>query len=251
MRFEGRTKEHRHFRRTSMRPGKATVRPRTERCTCSPATASVGLAFPLVFSQLSTAAGQLVREQRRALTIVSDDALYGPQTLLPASDTVASLQASSTGGPSLWMAAALPPRSKAFAARSWAKPGEQRTRCEIGMKDCHVSSERGKRTLPRSGNSTGTLPQLLLQGSAAVSVVCDRAINLTEIKQIVTSAVRAIYPPCVQCGGTLHRGVLHPGVPVMWQNHIRDLFPSAKAVQGPCGQGNQSPCPIVSAGFCQ
>ena len=27
-------------------------------------------------------------------------------------------------------------------------------------------------------------------------------------------------------------GVLHPGVPVMWQTHIRDLSPSAEAVRG-------------------
>ena len=47
----------------------------------------------------------------------------------------------------------------------------------------------------------------------------------------MTSAVRAIYPPCVQCRGTLHRGVLHPGVPVMWHAHIRDLSPTAETVR--------------------
>ena len=26
--------------------------------------------------------------------------------------------------------------------------------------------------------------------------------------------------------------VLHPGVPVMWQTHIRDLSPTAEAVRG-------------------
>ena len=58
------------------------------------------------------------------------------------------------------------------------------------------------------------------------NVVGVHAISL-EIMQIVTSTIRAIYLPCVQCRGTLHRGVLHPGVPVMWYGHIRDLSPSA------------------------
>ena len=104
-----------------------------QRCTCSPATASAwALRSRWSFPSCRLMPSQLVREQRRALAIVRD-ALDGlvPQTLLPASRRVASLQASSTGDPALWMAAASPPRSKAFAARSWAKPSEQRTRCEI------------------------------------------------------------------------------------------------------------------------
>ena len=52
------------------------------------------------------------------------------------------------------------------------------------------------------------------------NVVGDHAVS-QEVMQIVTSTIRAIYQPCVQCRGTLHRGVLHPGVPVMWQTHIR------------------------------
>ena len=63
------------------------------------------------------------------------------------------------------------------------------------------------------------------------NVVGVHAVSL-EIMQIVTSTIRAIYLPCVQCGGTLHRGVLHPGVPVMWYAHIRDLSPTAEAVRG-------------------
>ena len=63
------------------------------------------------------------------------------------------------------------------------------------------------------------------------NVVGVHAVSL-EIMQIVTSTIRAIYLPCVQCGGTLHRGVLHPGVPVMWYAHIRDLSPTALAVRG-------------------
>ena len=59
------------------------------------------------------------------------------------------------------------------------------------------------------------------------NVVGVHAISL-EILQIVTSTIRAIYLPCVQCRGTLHRGVLHPGVPVVWYGHIRDLFPTAE-----------------------
>ena len=59
-----------------------------------------------------------------------------------------------------------------------------------------------------------------------------RSGSLSEIMQIVTSAVRVIYLACVQCRGTLHRAVLHPGVPVMWQTHIRDLSPTAEAVRG-------------------
>ena len=58
-----------------------------------------------------------------------------------------------------------------------------------------------------------------------------RSSSLSEILQIVTSAIRAIYLACVQCRGTLHRVVLHPGVPVMWQTHIRDLSPSAEAAR--------------------
>ena len=41
-----------------------------------------------------------------------------------------------------------------------------------------------------------------------------------------------IYLPWVQCGGSLHRGVLHPGVPVMWYGHIRDLFPTTESCMG-------------------
>ena len=51
------------------------------------------------------------------------------------------------------------------------------------------------------------------------NVVGVQAVSL-EIMQNVTSTIRAIYLPCVQCGRTLHRGVLHPGVPVMWYGHI-------------------------------
>ena len=57
--------------------------------------------------------------------------------------------------------------------------------------------------------------------------------------QIVTSAVRVVYLACVQCRGTLHRGVLHPGVPVMWHTHIRDLSPTAEAVREAVCQGNE------------
>ena len=53
-----------------------------------------------------------------------------------------------------------------------------------------------------------------------------------ENMEFVTSTIRAIYLPCVQCRGALHRGVLHPGVPVMWYGHIRDLSPTAEAVRG-------------------
>ena len=35
--------------------------------------------------------------------------------------------------------------------------------------------------------------------------------------------------------------VLHPGVPVMWHTHIRDLSPTAEAVMGPLYQGNELP----------
>ena len=62
------------------------------------------------------------------------------------------------------------------------------------------------------------------------NVVGVRAVSL-EIMQIVTSTIRANYRPCAQCRGTLHRGVLHPGVPVMWYAHIRDLSPTAEAVR--------------------
>ena len=48
-----------------------------------------------------------------------------------------------------------------------------------------------------------------------------RPSSLSEIMQIVTSAVRAIYFACV-----------HPGVPVVWYTHIRDLSPTAEAVRG-------------------
>ena len=47
-----------------------------------------------------------------------------------------------------------------------------------------------------------------------------RSISLSEIMQIVTSAIRAIYLLRVQYRGMLHRGVLHPGVPAMWHTHI-------------------------------
>ena len=63
-----------------------------------------------------------------------------------------------------------------------------------------------------------------------------RSSSLSEIMQIVTSAVRAIYLACVQCRGTLHRGVLHPGVPVMWNTHIRDLSPTVREAYA---QGNE------------
>ena len=63
------------------------------------------------------------------------------------------------------------------------------------------------------------------------NVVGVQAVSL-EIMQIVTSTIRAIYLPCVQCRGTLQRGVLHPGVPVMWYAHIRDLFPTAESCKG-------------------
>ena len=33
--------------------------------------------------------------------------------------------------------------------------------------------------------------------------------------------------------------VLHPGVPVMWHTHIRDLSPTAEAARGPHIQGNK------------
>ena len=62
------------------------------------------------------------------------------------------------------------------------------------------------------------------------NVVGVQAVSL-EI-MIVTSTICAIYLPCVQCRGTLHRRVLHPGVLVMWKAHIRDLFTSARAVRG-------------------
>ena len=58
-----------------------------------------------------------------------------------------------------------------------------------------------------------------------------RSGSLSEIMQIVTSAVRVKYLACVQSRGTLHRAVLHPGVPVMWQSHMRDLSPTAEAVR--------------------
>ena len=58
-----------------------------------------------------------------------------------------------------------------------------------------------------------------------------RSSSPSEIMQIVTSAIRAIYLPCVHCRGTLYRGVLHPGVPVMWYAYIRDLSPTAEAVR--------------------
>ena len=60
----------------------------------------------------------------------------------------------------------------------------------------------------------------------------ERSSSLSEILQIVTSAARAIYLACVQCRGILHKGVLHPDVPVMWYAHIRDLSPTAEAVRG-------------------
>ena len=50
--------------------------------------------------------------------------------------------------------------------------------------------------------------------------------------QIVTSTIRVIYLPCVQCEGTLHRGVLHPGLSVMWYGNIRDLFHTAEGCKG-------------------
>ena len=45
-------------------------------------------------------------------------------------------------------------------------------------------------------------------------------------------------PPSAS-GGTLYREVLHPGVPVMWHTHIRDLSPTAEAGRGPHTQGNK------------
>ena len=56
--------------------------------------------------------------------------------------------------------------------------------------------------------------------------------SLSEIMQIVTSAVRVTNLASVQCRGTLHTAVLHPGVPVMWHTHIRDMSPTAEAVRG-------------------
>ena len=38
--------------------------------------------------------------------------------------------------------------------------------------------------------------------------------------------------PVCSVRGTLHRGVLHPGVPVMWYGHIRDLSPTAEGCMG-------------------
>ena len=71
----------------------------------------------------------------------------------------------------------------------------------------------------------------------------------SEIMQIVTSAARAIYLACVQCRGTLHRAVLHPGVPVKWQTHIRDLSPTAESCKGSrLSQGNKLPWLIVCTG---
>ena len=55
---------------------------------------------------------------------------------------------------------------------------------------------------------------------------------LLEIMQIVTSTIRTITYPGCSVRGTLHRGVLHPGVPVMWYGHIRDLFPTADGCKG-------------------
>ena len=46
------------------------------------------------------------------------------------------------------------------------------------------------------------------------NVVGDHEVSL-EIVQNVTSTIRAIYLPGVQCGGTLKREVLNRGVPVM------------------------------------
>ena len=55
------------------------------------------------------------------------------------------------------------------------------------------------------------------------NVVGVHAVSL-EIMQIVTLTIRTIYLPCVQCGRTLHEGVLHPGVPVMWYGgHITGM----------------------------
>ena len=68
-----------------------------------------------------------------------------------------------------------------------------------------------------------------------------RSSSLSEIMQIVTSAVRVTYLACVQCRGTLHRAVLHPGVPVMWQTHIREPSLTAEAVRGAACQGNELP----------
>ena len=62
------------------------------------------------------------------------------------------------------------------------------------------------------------------------NVGCVHAVS-QEIR-IVTSTIREIYQPCVQCRGTLHRGVLHPGVLAMWYGHIRDLFPTAEGCMG-------------------
>ena len=76
-----------------------------------------------------------------------------------------------------------------------------------------------------------------------------RSSSLSEIMQIVTAAVRVIYLACVQCRGTLHRAVLHPGVPVMWHAHIRDLSPTAEGCKVErLFQGNKLPWLIVSTG---
>ena len=73
--------------------------------------------------------------------------------------------------------------------------------------------------------------------SASAVRECDgncrgRSSSLCEIMQVVTSTIRAIYLPCVQCRGTLHRGVLHPGVHVMWYAHIKDVFTTAEGCKG-------------------
>ena len=63
------------------------------------------------------------------------------------------------------------------------------------------------------------------------NVVGVHAVSL-EMMQIVTSTIRTNHLPWVQCCGTLHRGVLHPGVPVMWYGHISDLSPTAEGCMG-------------------
>ena len=44
-------------------------------------------------------------------------------------------------------------------------------------------------------------------------------------------------------------GVLRPGIPVMWQTHIRDLYPTAGSCKGGrLSRGNKKPWLIVSTG---
>ena len=62
------------------------------------------------------------------------------------------------------------------------------------------------------------------------NVVGVHAVSL-EIMQNVTSTIRAIFLPCVQCKRTLHRRVLHPGVPV-GRPTSGTCLPQLEAVRG-------------------